>query len=210
METKQTVPKFTEAEVDLIKTFFAEELSRKGGKFFNDGYVIRMWIGEDMEAAVRKHADGGFWAKYRDEVGGYSSGDIEKLTLQDALETAKAKYLERKEAKAYPHATIDALQEAMQSMAQKLNRLDSSLFLNNVLCLALQDFERLVLQGDDNERRDMAIFTCNTFLDYILDRLAAIGLCSSATGDMTMHECQNLIRRINGSSGEAQMSVGEE
>ena len=55
----------------------------------------------------------------------------------------------------------------------------------------------------------MAIFTSNTFLDYILDRLNIIGLCSSATSDMTLHECKNLLKRINGSSDEDTDSLDE-
>lgn len=95
--TKQTtIKRFTKEEINFVKAFFAEELSRKGSEFFDEGDFLRLWVGEDRIIAIRKHADGGYWAKYRDEVGGYSSGDIEKMTLQDAIETATKRYLERK------------------------------------------------------------------------------------------------------------------
>lgn len=98
MTAQNATPKFTADEISFVKTFFAEELSRKGSKFFDEGDFLRLWVGKDKIIAIRKHADGGYWAKYCDEVGGYSSGDVEKLDLKDACETARAKYFERKAA----------------------------------------------------------------------------------------------------------------
>ena len=98
MTEQNTTPKFTADEISFVKTFFAEELSRKGSEFFDNGSILNMFVGEDKEIAIRKHADGGYWAKYRDEVGGYSSGDIEEQTLKDACQMARAKYFERKAA----------------------------------------------------------------------------------------------------------------
>ena len=89
------------------------------------------------------------------------------------------------------------LKEAIKFLSEKLGKSESNLLLNNLLCIALQDFEHIVRKADNNDRRAMTIFACNTFLDYILDRLGAVGLCSCATDDMTLHECNNLVNRIN-------------
>lgn len=96
MTEQNTIKRFTKEEINFVKAFFSEELSRKGSKFFDEGDFLRLWVGEDRIIAIRKHANGGYWAKYRDEVGGYSSGDVEKLDLKDACETARARYMERR------------------------------------------------------------------------------------------------------------------
>lgn len=70
------------------------------------------------------------------------------------------------------------------------------LFLNNVMCAILKDF-RNYCHGKDERNDLVALHTANVFLDFILDRLAVLKLCSSSTGDMTLHECENLNRILN-------------
>lgn len=71
-----------------------------------------------------------------------------------------------------------------------------NLFLNNILCSIHKDF-RKTCHGKDDYNDIIAIHTSNVFLDFILDRLAVLKLCSSSTGDMTIHECDNLNRILN-------------
>jgi len=72
------------------------------------------------------------------------------------------------------------------------------LTVNSILCIILQDFERDVITKTENEdNKGLSYHVSNVFLDYILDRLGAIGICSPATDDMTAHECDNLKRIID-------------
>ncbi len=112
MSEQNTTKTFTKEEINFVETFFAEELSRKGSKLFTDSDILRMWVGDDKEIVIHKNADCGYGAKYRDEVGGYSSGDVEKLELKDACEIAKAKYLERKNK---AECTTDTKKDAPES-----------------------------------------------------------------------------------------------
>ena len=75
------------------------------------------------------------------------------------------------------------------------------LFLNNVMCAILKDF-RNYCHGKDERNDLVALHTANVFLDFILDRLAVLKLCSSSTGDMTLHECENLNRILNKTDGD--------
>lgn len=97
--------------------------------------------------------------------------------------------------------TIKTLQEAIKIITETLQQSDSRLFINNIMCLALKDFERdVIFHAKDNEKRSIAVDVSNVFADFIIDRFAMVGLASPATGDATISECNNLINYINGSS----------
>lgn len=77
------------------------------------------------------------------------------------------------------------------------------LTINNILCIILQDFERDVLHKTENkDNRGLSYHVSNVFLDYILDRFGALGICSPATDDMTEHECNNLQKILNQTTNE--------
>lgn len=98
--------------------------------------------------------------------------------------------------------TIDS--QTQKSMKEKVDILANAakqagtLTINNILCELLHEFEHDVLSKVHNkENKCLASQTCNIFLDYILDQLSALGICSPATDDMTAHECENMQKILN-------------
>lgn len=100
---------------------------------------------------------------------------------------------------------LEALQDGVKNAGP--------LLVNNILCLLHSDFHKnVLLKIKDDEKRGIATETSDVFIDFILDRLAAISLASPATQDVTESECRNLVSSCNRKdedSGESDIPSGE-